>query len=91
VIRIDFRNGFPICDLRDGGVAAGHADGEQLALGCQGRQIGVRSAGEHSVDVSMVRAEELLLTAGAAQEYRIPKFDSKLWERPELRDNRGVK
>ncbi|MGB6773189.1 MAG: hypothetical protein WBE45_02335 [Terriglobales bacterium] len=31
--RPDFRNGFPIRDLRDGSMISGRADGEELILG----------------------------------------------------------
>jgi hypothetical protein len=32
----DFRNGFPILDLRDGSMISGRADGEELVLGHRG-------------------------------------------------------
>jgi apoptosis-inducing factor 3 len=35
----DFRNGFPILDLRDGSMISGHADGEELVLGRRGDEF----------------------------------------------------
>lgn len=35
----DFRNGFPICDLRDGSMISGQADGEELVLSRRGDEV----------------------------------------------------
>jgi nitrite reductase/ring-hydroxylating ferredoxin subunit len=35
----DFRNGFPIRDLRDGSMISGQADGEELVLGRRGDEF----------------------------------------------------
>ena len=35
----DFRNGFPIRDLRDGSMISGQADGEELVLARRGEEV----------------------------------------------------
>jgi len=37
--KADFRNGFPIRDLRDGSMISGQADGEELVLGHRGGEF----------------------------------------------------
>jgi nitrite reductase/ring-hydroxylating ferredoxin subunit len=37
--KLDFRNGFPIRDLRDGSMILGQADGEELVLGRRGDEF----------------------------------------------------
>ena len=40
----DFRNGFPIRDLRDGSMISGQADGEELVLARRGDEVFAISA-----------------------------------------------
>jgi Rieske Fe-S protein len=55
----DFRNGFPIRDLRDGSMLSGQADGEELVLGRRGDEF--FALGAHCTHYGGPLAEGLIL------------------------------